>query len=172
MPSVTEDGEVQGARLSRAIGGLALFDLDRTLVPDSSLVILARALASRRLVTTTALLSAMARNAKFVRGGASDATAAKTRDRVLAAVAGLEQSALSDVAHGVGRDVAADRGPQSRHPPRHRHEGRGRRRPLHRPARRRERLRDELGPFDPLTAFAYGDSKSVSRFPGGRVVPT
>lgn len=73
---------------------LALFDLDRTLLPGSSLVALGRALARARLVPTRLLVGAGARDMLYRRRGSTDAQAERLRNRALAAVAGVERASL------------------------------------------------------------------------------
>jgi HAD superfamily hydrolase (TIGR01490 family) len=88
-------------------GGTALFDLDRTLIPGSSLVSLARALVARGAVRRRALVQGVAANAVFTRWGASDATADRLRGRALAAMSGIEREPLLSVCDEVGRHLAA-----------------------------------------------------------------
>jgi HAD superfamily hydrolase (TIGR01490 family) len=85
------------------VGRLAVFDLDRTLLPGSSLVTLGRVLAQRGLVSRRTLVAGYARDAAFRRLGASDATAARVRDGALRHVAGLDVERLGAVLDEVGR---------------------------------------------------------------------
>ncbi len=78
----------------RPAATVALFDLDRTLLPGSSLVALGRALAQARLVPTRLFLGAGARDVYYRRRGGSDGQAERLRDRALAAVAGVEHDSL------------------------------------------------------------------------------
>lgn len=88
-------------------GRLAVFDLDRTLLPGSSLVALGRALAVRKLVPRRTLLAGYLRDASFRRRGASDAEATRVRDDALRHVAGLEVALLESVLDEVGRALVA-----------------------------------------------------------------
>lgn len=96
------------------VGRLAVFDLDRTLLPGSSLVALGRVLAARGLVRRRTLLAGYARDASFRRRGASDATAARVRDGALRHVAGLEVERLGSVLDEVGRLLADEVRPGAR----------------------------------------------------------
>jgi HAD superfamily hydrolase (TIGR01490 family) len=87
-------------------GACALFDLDRTLVPGSSLVALGRALAQRRLVGRRALARGVAANLLFARRGASDDAAQRVRDRALAVMAGIERDPLLELVDDVGHRLA------------------------------------------------------------------
>jgi HAD superfamily hydrolase (TIGR01490 family) len=84
---------------------LVLFDLDRTLIPGSSLIVLARELVGRGFLPQRMLLSASLRHAVFSRRGAGDTTVSHIKDAALAAVAGLAVDDLNDVALSVAREV-------------------------------------------------------------------
>jgi len=88
---------------------LAIFDLDRTLIPGSSLVHLGRALARRGLLSPWTLPTHVARNLVFQRCGASESKAERVRDSMLRAFSGTAQapllSAVTEVAADVARDV-------------------------------------------------------------------
>lgn len=79
-------------------GRLALFDLDRTLVPGSSLMWLGRELVAAKLLPRRRLVVAVARNARFARKGAGDVQVARFREHALSAIAGLDYEALLHVA--------------------------------------------------------------------------
>jgi HAD superfamily hydrolase (TIGR01490 family) len=84
---------------------LAIFDLDRTLIPGSSLVPLARQLARRGLVDRARLVGAVARNAAFARRGADASTAERVTADALAAVTGLDAGVLAEVVLDAACDV-------------------------------------------------------------------
>lgn len=84
-----------------------MFDLDRTLLPGSSLVALGRAMAARRLLARRRLLVGLARDASFRRRGASDDTAYRLRTAALRHVAGLEVELLRSLVDEVGEQLAA-----------------------------------------------------------------
>ncbi len=86
----------------------AIFDLDRTLIPGSSLVHLGRALARRGLVSPWALPTHVARNLVFQRCGASESTMERLRDSMLGAFSGAPQAPLLSAVMEVASDVAAD----------------------------------------------------------------
>jgi HAD superfamily hydrolase (TIGR01490 family) len=93
---------------------VAIFDLDRTLLPGSSLaklgqLLVARRLVSRRLLARNALTSAL-----FDHAGISDRRVDRVVEGVLAAVAGMEQAPLVDVAREAGAALAAATFPAAR----------------------------------------------------------
>lgn len=94
--------------------GVALFDLDRTIVPGSSLVHLGRALARRGLIRRTSLARGLARNAVFTRRGAGDGSASRLRDVLLALAAGLQQATMLDVVGEISADLTAAAFPAAR----------------------------------------------------------
>jgi HAD superfamily hydrolase (TIGR01490 family) len=85
--------------------GLALFDLDRTLVPGSSLVHLGRALARHGLLRRRQLAAGLVRNAAFKRRGAPDDSADRLRSGLLALAGGVERQVLLDVVGEVTPDI-------------------------------------------------------------------
>ena len=93
---------------------LAIFDLDRTLIPGSSLVHLGRALARRGLVSPWALPTHLARNLFFQRCGASDSRIQRFRDSMLGAFSGAAQAPLLSAVLEVAADVVADVYPGAR----------------------------------------------------------
>ena len=95
-------------------GRVAVFDLDRTLLPGSSLVALGRAMARHGLVSKRTLAAGVVRDASFRRRGASDAEATRVRDDALRHVAGLEVARLEAVVDDVGRQLAASVSPGAR----------------------------------------------------------
>jgi len=84
---------------------LALFDLDRTLIPGSCLVPLGRALLDAGHVRRTAVLTAALRNASFARRGATDNRVARLREGLLSAVAGLERAPLIEICGTIADEV-------------------------------------------------------------------
>ncbi len=93
---------------TRSSSTLAIFDLDRTLIPGSSLVHLGRALARRGLVSPWVLPGHMARNMVFQRRGASESKVERLRDSMLGAFSGTPQAPLLAAVMEVAADVAAD----------------------------------------------------------------
>ena len=87
-------------------GGLALFDLDRTLIPGSSLVPLGRELVRQGLVRRGALARHTVAGAVFERRGLDDASIDRVQGRLLALLAGREAAPLRAAAERVGREVA------------------------------------------------------------------
>jgi HAD superfamily hydrolase (TIGR01490 family) len=111
-------------RTSLATDRLAIFDLDRTLIPGSSLVPLARQLARRGLVDRARLVGAVARNAAFARRGADASTAERITADALAATAGLEAGVVAGAALDAATDVVRTIRPALRSLARH-HAARG-----------------------------------------------
>jgi HAD superfamily hydrolase (TIGR01490 family) len=95
-------------------GGLALFDLDRTLVPGSSLVVLARALVDAGVVSRATLLRGLASNAVFARRGASDARVERLRTQALDIVSGVDRGDLAGVVGDVVPRLASSLYPAGR----------------------------------------------------------
>ena len=103
-----------GARRRPPARRLALFDLDRTLLPGSSLFQLGRALADRgvidrALVARHALLAAV-----FARRGLADSRIERVRDRVLATAVDRDGEELASVAREVGGRLASGAHPGAR----------------------------------------------------------
>jgi HAD superfamily hydrolase (TIGR01490 family) len=86
---------------------VAIFDVDRTLVPGSSLVDLGRVLAEEGLISRTALARRVASRAVFTRRGLGTHRVECIRRAALAAVEGREEAVLVDAARVAGRAVAA-----------------------------------------------------------------
>jgi HAD superfamily hydrolase (TIGR01490 family) len=101
---------VQDAR-----GALAVFDLDRTLLPGSSLLALGRALAQAGLVSRRRLATAAVQERRYRARGAPDGEVDRLRAEALAHVAGLERAALVDVAATVARRLRTAITPAARH---------------------------------------------------------
>ena len=93
---------------------LAVFDLDRTLVPGSSLARLARALGEAGIVRRKELAGHLLREAVFAARGLGPAAIDRLRTSLLRAAAGLEQGPLLEVVDRVGPAIAADVFPGAR----------------------------------------------------------
>lgn len=96
-----------GAEPRRGSARVAIFDLDRTLVPGSSLVPLARHLARSGLLGRGKVVGAVARNARFAKRGADESTAERLLAEALAAVAGVAASDVRAAVVDAAADVAA-----------------------------------------------------------------
>jgi HAD superfamily hydrolase (TIGR01490 family) len=94
--------------------GIALFDLDRTLVPGSSLAVLGRVLVRRGLVPRRALVGQVLRQAWFARRGGDDDTGTRLCDELLVAVRGYEHEPLADAARDAADAVVAGAFPAGR----------------------------------------------------------
>jgi HAD superfamily hydrolase (TIGR01490 family) len=88
--------------------GVAIFDLDRTLIPGSSLIVLARELVRRGVVQRSQLLRHAGRSILFTKRGLGDAAIDHVRARALTALAGRATAELVPVARDVGRQLASD----------------------------------------------------------------
>ncbi len=113
------DGALSQGRPARvgtggATARLAIFDLDRTLGPGSSLAVMARALVDAGLVARRRLAGAAVAQARFARHGATDAQVDHVRERVLRMVAGLEHERLRRLAEAVAEELVAEVGPVAR----------------------------------------------------------
>jgi HAD superfamily hydrolase (TIGR01490 family) len=95
-------------------GRLAVFDLDRTLLPGASVVALVRELAARRLITRRRLVQAGVEHAVYKRRGSTDAQIERVRGRALAIIAGLDREPLQEVAEVVAVQLVAEIGPAAR----------------------------------------------------------
>jgi HAD superfamily hydrolase (TIGR01490 family) len=94
--------------------GLAIFDLDRTLVQGSSLARLARGLAEARLLRRADLVGHLVRDTLFAVRGLGPAATDRLRASLLRAAAGVEQAPLLDVVERVAPAIAADVFPGAR----------------------------------------------------------
>lgn len=91
-------------------GVAAFFDLDRTLLPGSSLFPLARAPRGSGYLGTFGLLRLATSQARFrLLGREADRLIAKTRKASLLAIRGRSRDALIDLARDVVRDTVLDR---------------------------------------------------------------
>lgn len=86
-------------------GRLALFDLDRTIYPGSTLIPLAKALRGRGLVSGARLLRGMGRNLVFRRSGSTEGMVDRVRRELLAGAEGLERRVVEEVAAEVAGEV-------------------------------------------------------------------
>lgn len=108
---VTASGPPEGpSRLPDHNGRLAVFDLDRTLLPGSSLSLFGRALHRAGMVGHRRMAAYLAREAVFVRRGQGISSA----HRLLADVADREAGPLLDVAEGLGEGLARTARPGAR----------------------------------------------------------
>jgi HAD superfamily hydrolase (TIGR01490 family) len=76
--------------LHTPVARVAVFDLDRTLIPGASAVALLRELAARKLVTRQDVVRAGLEHALYRRRGSTDAQMERARRRGLSIVAGME----------------------------------------------------------------------------------
>lgn len=93
---------------------LAVFDLDRTLLPGSSLMVLGRALHRAGLVDGRELAGWVAREAAFARRGEGPSTAQRLLGSLLASVAGREAAPYLTVARDLGDELATAAVPGAR----------------------------------------------------------
>jgi HAD superfamily hydrolase (TIGR01490 family) len=103
-----------GLRETQVAAMVAIFDLDRTLVPGSSSALFARMLVRRRLLPKALLARHVARAAWFARCGISDAKLARLGDAALAAVQGLPHQQLVELAAETAPMVTATAYPAAR----------------------------------------------------------
>lgn len=89
-------------------GTLAVFDLDRTLLPGSSLLALGRAMAGAGLVSRRRLAAAAVHEARYKRRGSLDAEVVDLRDEALDHIAGLERAPLLELIEGVADRLAGE----------------------------------------------------------------
>ncbi|HVM06567.1 MAG TPA: HAD family hydrolase [Acidimicrobiales bacterium] len=102
------------ARRRPPTGRLAVFDLDRTLLPGSSLFELGRVLADRGVIDRTVVARHALVAAVFARRGLPDSRIERVRDRVLAASADRDGDQLASVAREVGVRLASGAHPAAR----------------------------------------------------------
>ncbi len=81
-------GSPMGGATGTAARSLVIFDLDRTLLRDSSLATVARVAVRHRLISPLKLVAGLVRNARYAREGESGALVSYARDAVLGAIAG------------------------------------------------------------------------------------
>jgi HAD superfamily hydrolase (TIGR01490 family) len=86
--------------------GMAIFDLDRTLVPGASLVHLGRELVRRRVVSSVTVARYAVSQARFRQRGLPDDDVTRIRDALLGLIAGRDARPLTDAAEAVGRRIA------------------------------------------------------------------
>lgn len=94
---------------------VALFDLDRTLLPGSSLEVLGRMLVDEGLVSRRRLVTAAVEQVRFRHLGSTDAQVARLRSEGLSMVAGITRERLHHLARRAGDHVAAQVRPSARH---------------------------------------------------------
>ncbi|MEO1061586.1 MAG: HAD-IB family hydrolase [Actinomycetota bacterium] len=90
-------GSPSGGATGTARRDLVIFDLDRTLLADSSLATVARVALRRRLLSPLKVLTGLVRNARYARHGESGALVAYARDAVLGAIEGRSVDELLEV---------------------------------------------------------------------------
>ncbi|HSL59340.1 MAG TPA: HAD-IB family hydrolase [Acidimicrobiales bacterium] len=93
---------------------MAVFDLDRTLLPGSSLVALGRALLAAGVLPRRTLAAAAVRDLAYRRRGSTDRQVARVRDQALAAIAGVRRDDLLAVAERVVPDLVGSVTPGAR----------------------------------------------------------
>ena len=93
---------------------MAIFDLDRTLLPGSSLVELGRALTDRGIIDRSTVARHAVSAALFARRGLADSRIDRLRRSVLAAAADRDHEQLAAVAREVGPAIAAGAYPAAR----------------------------------------------------------
>lgn len=96
------------------VGTLAVFDLDRTLLPGSSLMALGRAMAATGLVSRRRLAGAALQEARYRRRGSADGEVAELRDEALAHIAGMEREPLVALARRVASELCDQMAPGAR----------------------------------------------------------
>lgn len=95
-------------------GPVAIFDLDRTILPGSSLLILARALVDHGLLPRRTLAEAAIRNMRFQSHGASESTVARLVTEVLRLASGMPVIDLHPMMDGLRRDLVRASRPELR----------------------------------------------------------
>jgi HAD superfamily hydrolase (TIGR01490 family) len=106
--------EAGGVREAQFAAPVAIFDLDRTLVPGSSTAVFAGMLVRHGLVPRARLARHALSAARFARHGMSDAKLTTLHDAGLAAVRGLAYTQLVELAAEVAPRVAATAYPGAR----------------------------------------------------------
>lgn len=95
------------AALPQLVGRAAVFDLDRTLLPGSSLVALARVMARNGMLSGQQLVTGLAMDRVFRRRGSNDEDVDRLRATALRQVAGLDVAVLGRLVDEVGRRLSA-----------------------------------------------------------------
>lgn len=90
------------------VGEVALFDLDRTLIPGSSLARFARAAHHEGLLRPMAIARPLLWDAVFRRRGLGDSGVDQVRQRALTLAAGQSADAMTTIASRVGRELARE----------------------------------------------------------------
>lgn len=114
MPTTTVAPPTRPVPLPTDERRLAIFDLDRTLLPGSSLVPLGRAMVGAGIVRSSDLSRLAVGEIRFRRRGVSEAGTDRLRERLLNLAAGKDHARLVEVADGVGIEVANLIGPAAR----------------------------------------------------------
>lgn len=95
-------------------GRLAVFDLDRTLLPGASIVALVRELAALGLIGRRRLLQTGVEQTLFKHRGSTDAQIERVRTTALSLIAGMERAPLQEVVRVVGVRLSAQVRPAAR----------------------------------------------------------
>ncbi|MGH9183398.1 MAG: HAD family hydrolase [Acidimicrobiales bacterium] len=106
----------------RPTENLAIFDLDRTLLPGSSLIHLGRAMARAGLIRPATLVGFLAKEATFRRRGQREGETMTLQSRLLALATGMERDPLVALAEVVATEVATQVSPAARRVLRQHHE--------------------------------------------------
>jgi HAD superfamily hydrolase (TIGR01490 family) len=103
-----------GLRETQVAALVAIFDLDRTMIPGSSTAAFARLLVHRRVLPKALLVRHAVRAAWFARRGMSDARLVRLGEAALAAVDGLPHQPVLELAAETAPMVAATMYPAAR----------------------------------------------------------
>lgn len=114
VTATREVGDQRHHGLRPLLARLAVFDLDRTLIPGASIVALVHELAARKLVTRRRVVQAGLEHVMYRRRGSTDAQVERARDQALSIVAGMERAPLLSAADAVAERLAATVGPEAR----------------------------------------------------------
>lgn len=114
VTATREVGDQRHLELGQPLARLAVFDLDRTLIPGASIVALVRELAARKLVTRRRVVQAGLEHVIYRRRGSTDAQVERARNRALCIVACMEREPLLSAAAAVAERLAATVGPAAR----------------------------------------------------------
>jgi HAD superfamily hydrolase (TIGR01490 family) len=101
------DAQVSCAGEAVGSARLAVFDLDRTLLPGASAVALVRALVAHGHISRRRLARACAEHALYRRRGSTDAQIERVRQRALSVMAGLERDPIVALADRVAQQLVA-----------------------------------------------------------------
>lgn len=98
----------------RTASGLAIFDLDRTVIAGSSLALFARAAVAAGVVDRRVVVRHLVAELRFKHRGLGTETLARLTDRLLATAAGRRVDVLAEVARALGPTIAARSFPEAR----------------------------------------------------------